>query len=125
MQKVTGVSSVRVSLNEGLTVLDLKPGNTVTLARLREVIRNNGFVTKEAQVVAVVSAVASASELSLEVAGTRERFSVRAATNDQRQRANELRANTKAGPGPLLVTGVVDITNPKAMTMTVSAVGSP
>jgi hypothetical protein len=52
MQKVDGVQSVRVSLNDGLTILDLAPGNAVTLAKLRQIIKNNGFVAKEASVVA-------------------------------------------------------------------------
>jgi hypothetical protein len=52
MKKVTAVSDVRVSLKDGLTVLDLKPGNTVTLAGLRLIIKNNGFVAKEATVIA-------------------------------------------------------------------------
>ena len=52
MQKVDGVQTVRVSLNDGLTILDLKPGNTVTLAKIRHIIKNNGFVSKEAAVVA-------------------------------------------------------------------------
>ena len=52
MQKVDGVQSVRVSLNDGLTILDLKAGNAVTLAKLRQIIKNNGFVSKEATAVA-------------------------------------------------------------------------
>ena len=52
MQKVDGIQTVRVSLNDGLTILDLKPGNAVTLAKLRQIIKNNGFVSKEASVLA-------------------------------------------------------------------------
>ena len=52
MQKVDGVEKVEVRLNQGLTVLDLKPGNKITLAQLRSVIRNNGFVSKEANITA-------------------------------------------------------------------------
>jgi hypothetical protein len=52
MQKVEGVRTVRVSLKDGLTILDLKPGNAVTLANLREIIKRNGFVSKEAIIVA-------------------------------------------------------------------------
>jgi hypothetical protein len=52
MQKVDGVQAARVSLKDGLTILDLKPGNAVTLARLRQIIKNNGFVSKEATVLA-------------------------------------------------------------------------
>ena len=52
MQKVDGVQTARVSLKEGLTVLELREGNKVTLDHLRRVIKNNGFVSKEAQIIA-------------------------------------------------------------------------
>jgi hypothetical protein len=52
MKKVPAVVQVRVSLNEGLTVLDLKPENLATLAELRQILKNNGFVAKEATVIA-------------------------------------------------------------------------
>ena len=72
MQKVDGVQEVRVSLKEGLTVLDLKPSNRVTVARLREVIKNNGFVSKDAVILAAGSVQASVFEVS----GTGERLAV-------------------------------------------------
>jgi len=75
MQKVSGVESVRVSLNAGLTVLELKAGNTVTLAALRTIIKNNGFVSKEA----VILARGSATDTKMfEVSGTGERLPVTA-----------------------------------------------
>jgi copper chaperone CopZ len=52
MQKVDGVETARVRLNDGLTILDLKPGNTVTLAKIRQIIKNAGFMSKEAAVTA-------------------------------------------------------------------------
>lgn len=52
MKKVESVQSVQVSLKDGLTVLELRPDNKVTLAQLRSVIKNNGFVSKEAQITA-------------------------------------------------------------------------
>jgi hypothetical protein len=70
MQKVTGVDGVRVSLKEGLTILELKAGNAVTLSQLRTVIRNNGFVSKEAQIVAR----GTPRDGSFEVGGTGERL---------------------------------------------------
>ena len=76
MQKVDGVQSVRVSLNDGLTILDLKPGNAVTLAKLRQIIKNNGFVSKEATVVAR-GTVADAR--TFVVGGTNEQISLSAA----------------------------------------------
>ncbi|HEV3060750.1 MAG TPA: hypothetical protein VGY48_21070 [Vicinamibacterales bacterium] len=58
-----------MSLNDGLTILDLKPGNTVTLAKVRQVIKNNGFVSKEAN----VSARGAANGLlAFVVSGTNE-----------------------------------------------------
>ena len=52
MRKVDGVDTVDISLKNGLTVLELRPGNRVTLAQLRTVIKNNGFVSKDAVIVA-------------------------------------------------------------------------
>ncbi|HWI16326.1 MAG TPA: hypothetical protein VNT81_01175 [Vicinamibacterales bacterium] len=121
MQKVAGVASVRVSLNEGLTVLELTPGNTVTLVRLREIIRNNGFPTREARVVAIGTAVSTGNDLALEVAGTRERFPITVSTAEQRQYAGQLRSKS----GPWLVTGTIDTKDPQSMTLAVSAVGQP
>ena len=70
MQKVDGVQSVQVSLKQGTTTLDLRPDNKVTLARLRTVIKNNGFVSRDAIIVAVGTVQGSV----FEVAGTGERL---------------------------------------------------
>ena len=74
MQKVEGIQSVRVSLNDGLTILDLKPDNSVTLAKLRQVIKNNGFVPKDAQVVARGSLAVADGHPVFDVSGTKERL---------------------------------------------------
>jgi hypothetical protein len=76
MQKVDGVERVRVSLKEGLTILDLKAGNSITLARLRDIIKNNGFVSKEAAIVARGSRSGSGANEAFEVSGTHERLPV-------------------------------------------------
>jgi len=52
MKKLPAVSSVKISLKEGLTILELKPGNTLTIEEMRRVIKNAGYPTKEAAVVA-------------------------------------------------------------------------
>ena len=72
MQKVEGVDSVRVSLKEGLTILDLRADNRVTLTALRTIIRNNGFVPKTAELVARGTSRGS----EFEVSGTGERIKV-------------------------------------------------
>ena len=76
MQKVDGVQDVRVSLKDGLTILELKSGNAVTLARLRQIVKNNGFVSKDA---AVVARGAPADGQTFVVSGTNERVSVASA----------------------------------------------
>ena len=76
MQKVDGVQNVRVSLHDGLTILDLKPGNAVTLAKLRQIIKNNGFVSKEASVLARGTAD---GERGFVVSGTNEQLNLSAA----------------------------------------------
>ena len=74
MQKVKGVETVRVSLNEGLTILDLKPENTVTVADLRQIIKNNGFVSKESRVVVRGTIREADGQFVLDVIGSRETF---------------------------------------------------
>ncbi|HKX98174.1 MAG TPA: heavy metal-associated domain-containing protein, partial [Steroidobacteraceae bacterium] len=49
LRKLHGVTSVRVSLNEGKAVVTLTAGNRTTLAQVREVIRHNGFTPKDAR----------------------------------------------------------------------------
>jgi hypothetical protein len=70
MQKVEGVQKVQVSLKEGVTTLELRADNTVTLAQLRTVIKNNGFVSKDA----AVTARGTVAGDTFEVRGTGERL---------------------------------------------------
>ena len=77
MKKVPSVAQVRVSLNDGLTILDLKPGNTVTLAELRRIIKNNGFVSKETT--AIARGAVSADQKTFTVDGTNEQLSLASA----------------------------------------------
>ena len=50
VQKIEGVESVDVSLEKGSADIRLKPGNRVTMTQLRQVIRKNGYPTKDAQI---------------------------------------------------------------------------
>ena len=74
MKKNAAVANVRVSLNEGMTVLELKPGNTATLAELRRIIKNNGFVSKE--VTATARGTVAADQTTFIVSGTNEALKV-------------------------------------------------
>ena len=72
MQKVEGVQAVKVSLTDGVTTLDLKSGNTITMAKLRQVIKNNGFVPKEARVVGRGAPSGTAMDPRFVLSGTNE-----------------------------------------------------
>src|SRR5262245_19204913 len=98
MQKVPGVTSVRVSLNEGLTVLELAPSNAITLSSLRQVIRNNGFVTKEGKITARGLFLESGGQTLFEVIGSRERMTVTERT---------------APAADVVISGTVDLSDPK------------
>lgn len=76
MQKLEGVQSAKVSLNEGRAVIELEPGNTVTLAQIHERVRRNGFTPQGARVTARARVAARGDALRLEVVGTQESFEV-------------------------------------------------
>jgi hypothetical protein len=125
MQKVPGVVSVRVSLNEGLTVLELTPGNTITLANLRQVIRNNGFTTREAQVVARGSVSLLSNGVSFEVGGSHERLMLRRDAK-QPQAFDNLRTRLKTEPSfELVISGAAELSDPKLLVVTVISAQRP
>lgn len=74
MKKNAAVAQVRVSLKEGLTILDLKPGNAATVAELRQIIKNNGFVSKD--VTATAHGMVSADQREFVVGGTNEHLAL-------------------------------------------------
>jgi hypothetical protein len=114
MQKVPGVVKVEVSLNQGLTKLDLQPGNTVTLAALRQVIRNNGFPTPEASVIAIGTVTAAEGRLTLEVTESKERFPL-AASPARPGPLDELRRLVASGlPQRVEITGTAQLKGAEA-----------
>ena len=72
MKKNAAVAQVRVSLKDGLTVLEMKPGNAATLTELRHIIKNNGFVSKE--VTALARGKVGADRKTFIVDGTNEQL---------------------------------------------------
>lgn len=50
IQRIEGVASVKVSLNEGWADVKLEPGNKVTVGKLRSAVSDNGFTPKDARV---------------------------------------------------------------------------
>jgi copper chaperone CopZ len=74
LRKVAGVDSVEVSLNKGRAMVKLKPGNTVSVPQLWELIHKNGY-TPKTTAVSVRGDLASVDErLQLKVTGTKDKL---------------------------------------------------
>src|ERR1700733_568703 len=72
LKKVAGVDSVEVSLNKGLATVKLKPGNTISVPQLWELIHKNGY-TPKMTIVSVRGEVANVNgALQLKVSGTKD-----------------------------------------------------
>lgn len=69
MKKVPGVESVKVSLNKGEALLRFRPGNAVTVGRIRQVVLDNGFTPKDADVELVGKIVESRGKPALVITG--------------------------------------------------------
>ena len=83
LQKIDGIDTVKVTLNDGKATLTLKPRNKVTLAQLRGVIEKKGFTPKSAAVVAEADVIAGpGGQPQLRVSGTAETFPVSSGTPD-------------------------------------------
>lgn len=72
LTKLSGVSSVRVSLNEGKAILTLGPDSSTTLQQIRHVVRHNGFTPKQAKALVEGRLIVEGSRVSIDgsAAGT-------------------------------------------------------
>jgi hypothetical protein len=70
VQKLPGVESIDVSLQRAVADIRLRPGNTIELSRLRQIIKQNGFAAKEATVDVVGTLVERGGGPALDVSGT-------------------------------------------------------
>jgi copper chaperone CopZ len=72
LKKVAGLESVEVSLNKGLATVKMKPGNTISVPQLWELIHEKGY-TPKATTVSVRGGVANVQgRLQLKVSGTKD-----------------------------------------------------
>ena len=74
VQKLEGVRSVTVSLNDGYADVVLVTQNTVTVERIREAIRRNGFTPREARVRVSGFVLRQGDQLALQVPGSEVAF---------------------------------------------------
>jgi copper chaperone CopZ len=72
LKSVPGVDSVDVSLEKGLAVVKMKPGNTATLKQLNEAISKNGFTMKDSSATVAGKVTVSNGKAALQVSGSNE-----------------------------------------------------
>ena len=95
LKKVAGVESVEVSLNKGLATVKLKPGNTVSVPQLWELIHKNGY-TPKTTAVSVRGELANVNgQLRLKVSGTKDTLALAA---DPKNAAGLRRSSQEARP---------------------------
>ena len=73
VERLNGVKTADVNVKTGLLEIELSPGNTFKMARLRKVIRENGFRSMEATVIAIGTFNVSSK---FEVTGSGEAYDV-------------------------------------------------
>ena len=72
LKKVPGVESVAVSLNKGLATVKLRPGNTVSVPQLWQLLHEKGY-TPKATAVSVRGELADVQgQVQLKVTGTKD-----------------------------------------------------
>ena len=72
LKSVSGVDSVDVSLEKGLAVVKMKPGNTVTLKQLNDAIAKNGFTMKDSTATVTGTVVTTDGKATLRVSGSND-----------------------------------------------------
>jgi copper chaperone CopZ len=108
VQKLEGVESVEVSLERASATVQLRAGNAVSLAQLREIIKNNGFTAKEAVVTVVGTLIERGGAPALETTGTK---TVMLLVRDSKQPGafEELQQAIRSASGPVVeVSGLVE-----------------
>jgi hypothetical protein len=72
LKSVAGVDSVDASLEKGLAVVKMKPGNTATLKQLNEAITKNGFTMKDSTAAAAGTVIQTDGNAMLKVSGSND-----------------------------------------------------
>jgi len=72
LKAVPGVESVEVSLENGLAVVKMKPGNSVSFKQLNEAISKNGFTMKDSVATVAGTVGESNGKAVLRVSGSND-----------------------------------------------------
>lgn len=97
LMKMEGLESVKVSLNDGKAYLKLSTNNELTLQKIQEEVKNNGFSARNAEVTLKGALLKDEDEWEIRVSG--EIFKVSTDTAED--------IKTKLRPGNIHVKGLV------------------
>jgi len=97
VKKMDGLQNVRVSLNDGKAYLELSKNNSLSLRRIQEEVKKNGFSAKQAEVVIEGKLINKNSGYELET-GT-ETYSIVTGASDD--------LNSKLKAGTVKLKGIV------------------
>jgi hypothetical protein len=84
LRKIAGVDTVKVTLNDGMARIRLKPGNDLPYERVLEVVFHKGFTPKDAQVTVVGELVAAEGKTRFRVRGSDQTFDVTTAAQAEK-----------------------------------------
>lgn len=76
MEKLPGVESAEVRLNEGRAVIQLTTGNAITMTQIRRSVERNGFTPRQAVVNAQADVITMGNRLQLRISGTNETYDI-------------------------------------------------
>ena len=107
VRKLSGVQSVEVSLERAVTQIRLNPGNSVTLAQLRKIVKDGGFNSGAADVEVVGIVTQRDGAPTLVVTGTTESY--RLVSDPKHPEAMRLVIEAaKKSSAPLILSGRVE-----------------
>src|SRR5947208_1647007 len=72
LKKVSGVESVEVSLKKNIATVKLKPGNTISVRQLWELLHEKGYTPKNTTVSVQGELLSTQGRLQLKVSGTED-----------------------------------------------------
>lgn len=111
MERLPGVESAKVSLNEGRATIQLNPGNAISMTQIRQSVERNGFTPQQAVISAQADVVATDNRLQLKISGTNDTYDIAATAH-----AESIQQQLKKHAGQrVVIEGIVPVQkDPKA-----------
>ena len=103
LQKIPGVESVDISLNQGRASIALRAGNSVTLEQVTQVVKDKGFTPRGARVVARGELAETSGKLHFKLSHTDQSYEVVIGARSAKSKEDVEKNLGK----PLLVEGII------------------